>query len=245
MKDYLLDILKHTHSLGLFDFVRVTGTDENTRIDAITEDKCFILMGKTNEPVEEMMGGFGLPNLSKLDMLVNCKEYAENADMSLTYDMRDGVNTPVSIKFINEAKDFKNEYRLMSEKVLDEKFKLPSAKKYKWDVEFMPTVASIQRMNFQSSLLSEEANFTLTTNKSNLVCSFGDASNHAGQFNFATNVSGTLNDDIVWPVKYFLPVLKLYDNSTFGIKISGQGIMEINVDSGMSNYKYYIIGSAK
>jgi hypothetical protein len=245
MKDYLLDILKHTHNLGLFEFVRVSGTDDLTKIDAVTEDKNLILMATTLQPVTDFNGTFGLPNLSKLDMLLKCKEYQENADITLQTEIRNGQPTPVSVRFINEAKDFKNEYRLMNQSVLDEKIKLAGFKAPKWDAEFSPNAAGIMRINFQSSLLSEEANFTLRTDQGNVVCNFGDSANHAGEFNFATNATGKIDANMLWPVKYFLPILKLYDNSNFTIKVNNSGLMELGVNSGLGQYNFYVLATAK
>lgn len=246
MKDYLQDILKHTHNLGLFEFIKISGTAESTKIDGLSEDKNAILMATTHKPVIEFEGIFGMPNLGKLDMLVKCKEYQENADIHLQRELRNGVDVPVSIHFINEAKDFKNEYRLMNHAVIEEKLKAISFNAPKWNIEFSPSIAGIQRMNFQSSLLSEETNFTLEIDKGNLICKLGDAANHAGQFIFASNVAGKLESSIAWPIKYFLPILKLNDNSNgFKIKISSAGLMELSVDSGLTDYSYYILSAAR
>lgn len=246
MKDYLLDILKHTHNTGLFEFVKVTGTDKATRIDALSDDKNAIMMATTHDPVLDFKGTFGMPNLSKLSMLLSCKEYQENADISLQSELRNNENTPISIRFVNESKDFKNEYRLMNQEVINEMLRQISFNEPKWDVEFSPNIAGIQRINFQSTLLSEESNFTLHTDKNNLICTFGDNANHAGEFIFASNVTGKLNPDKAWPVKLILPILKLNDNSNgFKIKISNAGIMEFSVDSGLTDYNYYILAQAK
>lgn len=246
MKDYLFDILKHTHNTGLFEFVKVTGTDDETRIDALSDDKNAIMMAVAHKPVDDFKGTFGMPNLSKLSMLLGCREYQENADITLQTEIRKSERTPISIRFVNESKDFKNEYRLMNHEVINEMLKPISFREPTWDVEFSPNIAGIQRVNFQSSLLSEESTFTLHTDKNNLICTFGDAANHAGEFIFASNVVGKLNPDKAWPVKLILPILKLNDNSNgFKIKISGAGIMELSVDSGLTNYNYYILAQAK
>ena len=246
MKDYLQDILRHTHKLGLFEFIKVTGTDTETKVDALSEDKNAILMATMHNPVLDFKGTFGMPNLGKMAMLLDCSEYQENADISLQHEMRNGVNTPVSIKFVNEAKDFKNEYRLMNQSVIEEKLKTINFNSPKWDVEFQPNIAGIQRLSFQTGLLNEEANFTFENNKGNLLCRIGDAANHAGQFVFASNIVGKVDVNMAWPVKYFLPILKLYDNSsTFKIKISSAGLMEISVDSGLAVYNFYILAAAR
>ena len=51
MKDYLLDIVKHTYSLGFISLVKVTGTDETTTIEGLAEDRSVILQATTKTPV--------------------------------------------------------------------------------------------------------------------------------------------------------------------------------------------------
>ena len=46
MKDNLLDIIGYTHSLGIIDLVKIVGTDTETEIHAIAEDKSYF-----NEPI--------------------------------------------------------------------------------------------------------------------------------------------------------------------------------------------------
>ena len=140
MKDYLLDILKHTHNTGIFEFVKVSGTDKETKIGAISDDKNAILIATTHDAVPEFKGVFGMPNLSKLDMLLKCKEYQENADITLQTETKNKQPTPVSIRFVNESKDFKNEYRLMNHAVVDEKLKDVSFNGVKWDAEVKPKI---------------------------------------------------------------------------------------------------------
>ena len=38
MRDYLLDIVSHTHSLGMIDLLKITGTDSTTLINAVGAD---------------------------------------------------------------------------------------------------------------------------------------------------------------------------------------------------------------
>ena len=50
MKDTLLDIIQHTSALGFIDLIKVTGTDTNTTINAIAEDKSVIISGTFKNP---------------------------------------------------------------------------------------------------------------------------------------------------------------------------------------------------
>ena len=70
MKDNLQDLIQHTHSLGI-DLIKVTGTETETQISAIAEDKSVIVNGTLNSPVAEFIGVFGMPNLGKLKTILS------------------------------------------------------------------------------------------------------------------------------------------------------------------------------
>ena len=46
MKDILQDIVKHTHSLGFLDIVKITGSDKTTTLDSMAEDRSVIMQGE-------------------------------------------------------------------------------------------------------------------------------------------------------------------------------------------------------
>jgi len=66
MKDHLLDLVEHTHDLGVIDLVKITGTDKQTDISGVAEDRSVIVDGTFAGPVADFIGTFGMPNLSKL-----------------------------------------------------------------------------------------------------------------------------------------------------------------------------------
>ena len=75
MRDHLLDLVEHTHDLGVIDLVKITGTDTETQIFGVAEDRSVVLDGKFAGPVADFIGLFGMPNLSKLKILLNLNEY--------------------------------------------------------------------------------------------------------------------------------------------------------------------------
>ena len=79
MRDHLLDIVKNTYGLGNIDLVKIVGTAQETAIEALAEDRSVIVQAKLNGPVAEFVGTFGMPNLSKLNTILNIPEYKENA----------------------------------------------------------------------------------------------------------------------------------------------------------------------
>jgi hypothetical protein len=70
MKDYLQDLIHHTHSLGIIDLVKIVGTDKQTVISAIAEDKSVVVEGTFKTPVADFMGTFGVPNLGQVKSIL-------------------------------------------------------------------------------------------------------------------------------------------------------------------------------
>ena len=243
MKDYLQDLIAHTHGLGNVDLIKGTGTDKETQINAIAEDKSVIISGALKNPVADFIGTFGMPNLGKLKTIVGFDEYDEHAKISVTKVNKDGVDTPTTIHFETKTGDFVNDYRLMSKAIVEEKVKSVTFKGAAWNVEFEPTVAGIQRLKKQASANSEEEHFTMSTVNGDLKINFGDPSTHSGNFVFHTGVTGQLNKSWMWPVKQFLAIMDLVGDKT--VRISDAGAAEVTVDSGIATYRFLLPAQAK
>jgi hypothetical protein len=243
MRDYLLDIVQHTHGLGIIDLVKITGTDHETQIDAIAEDRSVIVQAKFKNPVPEFVGTFGMPNLSKLNTILNIQEYREHAQISVTSQTNNDETVPSGIHFENKVGDFKNDYRFMLAAIVNDKLKTVKFKGVKWGVEIEPTVAAIQRMKFQAQANSEETTFIARTEKNNLVFYFGDHSSHSGNFVFQHDVTGTLSKAWSWPVSAVIGILSLAGDKT--LKISDEGAAMITVDSGIAEYNYILPAQQK
>lgn len=243
MRDQLLDIVQHTHSLGIIDLVKITGTDGQTSIDAIAEDRAVIVQAQFHNPVPEFIGTFGMPNLSKLNTILSIPEYKEDAKLTVITKEKEGVNVPEGVHFENKNGDFKNDYRYMSAEIVNDKLKTVKFKGVKWGVEIEPSVASIQRMRFQASANSEETTFIAKTENNNLVFYFGDHSSHAGNFVFAHDVAGSLTKPWNWPINAVISILGLPGNKM--IRFSDEGAAQITVDSGLAIYNYILPAQQK
>ncbi len=243
MKDILQDLVAHTHSLGFIPLVKISSTDQATEIEAMAEDRSVIINAKTKTPVDEFDGVFGMPNLNKLDIHLKCPEYKEKAKISVVVANRNGDDIPTGLHFENEAGDFKNDYRFMSTEIINEKLKSVKFKGAKWDIEFQPSVAAIQKLKFQANANSEESVFQVSTDNDNLVFSFGDASTHAGEFVFHAGVTGKLKQTWSWPVVQVMSILNLPGDIT--MKIADVGAMMITVDSGIATYDYILPAQSK
>ena len=240
MRDHLLDLVEHTHDLGVIDLVKITGDDKTTVISGLAEDRNVVVEGTFAQPHADFMGTFGMPNLSKLKILLNLQEYRENAQLSLT---RKDTGVADGINFVNATGDFKNNYRFMAAEIVNEKLKTVKFKGVTWHIEFTPTVAAIQRLKMQAQANAEEVNFTAKTDNGDLKFSFGDHSTHSGNFVFHAGVTGTLKRTWSWPIKTVISILDLTGDKTF--RISDDGAAQITVDSGLAVYNYILPAQSK
>ncbi len=244
MRDYLLDLVKHTHDPGFIDLIKVTGTDKKTEIIGVADDLSVVLQGEFKNPVPEFMGTFGMPNLSKLKTILGLEVYREDPNLSINQQQdASGATVPGGVHFENKDGDFKNDYRFMSASVVSNKLKTPTFNGAKWHIEFSPTVAAIQRLRMQSQANSEEPNFQAKTEDGHLKFFFGDHSTHGGNFVFQHDVGGSLKRAWSWPAKQFLEILSLPGDKT--VRISDDGVTKITVDSGIAVYDYYLLAQSK
>ena len=243
MKDYLLDIVQHTHALGVIDLIKVVGSDKETAISAVAEDRSVVLDATFHNPVPEFIGTFGMPNLSKLNTILNIPEYKENAVVSITKQTNNGESVLAGIHFENKTGDFKNDYRFMAANVVSDKVKDVKFKGVKWGVVFEPTVLGIQRLTFQSQANSEESTFTAKTENNDLKFYFGDASSHAGNFVFASGISGSFTKSWLWPINVVKSILNLPGDKI--MRFSDEGAAQITVDSGIAVYNYTLPAQQK
>jgi hypothetical protein len=246
MQDYLKDIVQHTNGLGNIDLIKVTGTQDETLINSVSEDRTVILEAKFKSAHLDFIGTFGMPNLGKLKTILGIDEYRENAKITVnTQTNSAGEKVPSGIHFENAAGDFKNDYRYMDANVVNDKLKTVKFKGVKWDVEFEPTAQNIVRLRFMASANSEEDTFTAKTDANgNLVFYFGDPNTHAGNLVFASGLNGQFSKQSWhWPVSVVLAILALPGDKTF--KMSDQGASKITVDSGLIEYEYIIPAQTK
>lgn len=243
MQDILQDLVAHTHTLGFIPLVKVSSEAGETAIEAMAEDRSVIVQGKTKSAVTEFDGVFGMPNMNKLAIHLNCPEYKDNAKINVVQAERNGEVVPTGLHFENATGDFQNDYRFMNTEIINEKLKSVKFKGAKWDIEFEPSVASIQRLKFQANANSEEQVFQVSTEDNNLMFKFGDASTHAGNFVFQAGVNGKLKQTWAWPVVQVMSILNLDGDKT--MRIADAGAMQITVDSGLAEYNYILPAQSK
>jgi hypothetical protein len=240
MRDHLLDLVSHTYDLGNIDLVKIVGSDSETTISGLAEDRSVVIEGQFAGPVAELVGTVGMPNLSKLKILLNLQEYRDNSKLSIA---RKADNTPEAINFENASGDFKNSYRLMSESTVNGKLQTVKFKGVNWHIEFEPSAAAIMRLKMQAQANAEETTFQAKTDGNDLKFSFGDHSTHSGSFVFEAGVKGQLKRSWSWPVATVISILGLTGDKI--MRISDDGAAMITVNSGIATYNYILPAQSK
>lgn len=243
MKDFLVDIVSHTQALGVIDTVKITGDDKSTIMESVSDDKNLIIKAKFHQPNADFAGVFGMPNLSKLNTLLNIPEYKEDAQIEVVIGPRNGVDVPTGLHFENSAGDFKNDYRFMTTEVVNAKIKTVTFQGATWHITMEPTIANITRLRYQAQANSEELYFVAKTDGADLKFYFGDHSTHAGDFIFQHAVNGKLTKGWAWPVALFQSILNLQGDKV--IQFSDDGVAQITVDSGLIAYEYLLPAQTK
>lgn len=238
MFDQLRDIVTHTNALGFIDLVKVTGTDKETTLDAMASDRTVVVNATFHNPISNFKGTFGMPNLSKLSVILGIPEYKEKASIDIITSKRNNEDVPTSIHFENASKDFKNDYRFMSSDIVASQLSTVKFRGANWNVTVIPSDSAIQRFKYQAQANSEETTFVAKVENSNLKFVFGDHSTHAGDFVFHTGVTGSLSKEWSWPISQVLAILNLNGNKV--LKISDDGAAMITVDSGLAEYNYIL-----
>lgn len=243
MRDYLLDIVKHTRGVGNIEAVKVVSNNETTTVEAKDDDSKIVVKATYKKSINGLDGTFGVPNLSKLNVILNIPEYAEDANISVNTRERNGHQEPFSLNFENKNGDFKNVFRFMQKELMEEKLASVRFKGANWNVETEPHSASVARFKMQAQANSEETLFVAKTENGDLKFFFGDDSGHTGNFVFQAGTEGSLSNSWKYPVAEVMNVLSL--TGDVKMKFSDAGALQIDVDNGLAVYEYIFPAQSK
>ncbi len=235
--DALKDIVKHTHSLGIIEMVKVMGTSTDLKIETKDADNTVIIYGSMYQPVDGLETTVGFSRLAVLKGFIGMHD---SSDITVATEMRGAVETPSAIKFDNKA-EFVSSYRLMSEAMINEQVKVPPFKGATWDVTLTPTKAAITLLSESFGIIGGfEKRFTVSVDKGTLKFSVGTGPTDTTVVPFATGVTGTLKHQWTYPLAQVLSILKLTETSTATMSFSDMGALKIDIDSGVGKYSYIL-----
>lgn len=242
IKDTLKDILRHTHSLGIFEMVKITGTLEETNVETVDADKTVIFKGKTVNPVADFVDAtVGLSRMSVLDGYLKYPGFDDaDATVAVVSQNRNGTDTPVEISFVaNDGTDAN--YRFMLADVVNQQLKEIKFRGAEFDINIVPTAKNLKDLGYFNSVLgSFESNFSPRTNDGKLYFHIGDGTSDRTKILIADAVDGKITSEFRWPLDIVLKILRLGDNSNIILSINSKGLLQIKVLSGLGEYTYLL-----
>ena len=242
VNDIFKDILKHTHSLGIFEMVKVTGTLDETVLESVDPEKTVIFKGKLKNPVPDFIDStVGLSRMGVLDGSLKYPGFDDdNATVSIIKQDRNGTEVPVEIEFTSpDGTDA--HYRFMLADVINQQLKAIKFKGAEFDIEFTPTPKNLKDLTYWNSVLGAyEQNFSPKSDGTNLYFHIGDGVSDRTKVHISDSIEGSVTQDWKWPLDIVLRILRLGDNGIATLSINNQGLLQIVVDSGLGEYTYLL-----
>lgn len=241
MRETILDIVRHTGSLGFIDTVKVTGTDEDTRVEAMDGERTVIIKAKLLKTEENLKGEFGMSHLNLLQGLLTYANFkTDGASIEVKRRERQGKGlVPEEIVFKDE-KGQTASYRLMSSDLIPEQAKFLGTA---WDVVVEPSVSKIKEFQALAGLYGSFENyFMVKTVDNELRFYIGDegSSMHRAFLTIAEDVEGKLAGDLHWPIQQVLSILKLGQDENLKLQFSGRGALQITMTSPHAEYNFIL-----
>ena len=241
MREKILDIVKHTGSLGFIDTVKITGSDEETLIEAMDGERTVVIKANLLTPDANLKGEFGMSHLSLLQGLLTYANFkTDGASIDVIRRQRQGKGeVPEEIVFKDE-KGQTASYRLMSSDLIPEQAKFLGKS---WDVVVEPSVSKIKEFQALAGLYGSFENyFMVKTVENELRFYIGDegSSMHRAFLTIADGVEGTLSGDLHWPIAQVLSILKLGIDENLKLQFSGRGALQITMTSPHAEYNFIL-----
>ena len=176
IKDVFKDVLKHTHGLGIFEMVKITGEVDKTVVETVDADKTVIFKGETHNPVPDFVDA--TVGLSRMGVLQGYLQYPgfddEDATVKVVTQDRNGDEVPVEVSFVSKEGNDAN-YRFMLADVINQQLKSIKFKGAEFDVNIVPTKKNLSDLSYFNSVLGTyEANFSPKTDGTELYFHIGD-----------------------------------------------------------------------
>jgi hypothetical protein len=245
MRETIQDIVKHTGGLGFIDTVKIMGTDDETLVEAMDNERTVILKAKLLQPEPELKGEFGMSHLSLLQGLVSNPLFkAQDATITVKRRDRNGEATPEEIAFVGLGGKTSGTYRLMARELIPDQAKFLGTS---WDVEVDPSASKLKELQALAGLYSQFENYFMVKTvevegKNELRFYIGDegSSMHRAFLTIGDDVQGDLTGELYWGIAPVLAILKLGAEENLKIQFSGRGALQITMTSPAAEYKFIL-----
>src|SRR6056300_1348336 len=242
LKDVLQDVLKHTHSLGIFEMVKIEGTTSETNIETVDAEKTVIVKAKTHSPVADFAERtVGINRMSVLDGYLKYPEFnEEGATVSLLVEEKNGQDVVEEIVFVDKF-GTKSNYRFMPVDIVNQKLKEIKFRGAEFDMEIVPTQKNLKDLQYFNSVLSTfESTFSPRTEDGKLYFYIGDTGGDRTKILVNDAPGAEFSNQFQWPLDTVLKILRLAKSSDIVLSLNKKGLLQIKIDSGLGEYTYLL-----
>lgn len=237
MREILSDVLKQVH--GLASVIKVTGTSDQTRFQAVDDKKTLVIDGFAKGAVTGFEGEFGLSNLALLQGLLDFASYrTDTASVSIKRRDWKGSTTVEQIEF-RDAKGLGADFRCMAPEAVPDQATLT---KISWDIEFVPDRGKLAEFQKLVTLCKEvDENFSVKIEDGNLIFTIGTASaaTHRASMAFHEVAGKTLRAGLQFNSAQFLKLLSV-SGSEGTLALSERGLLSVACETEYGSYRYYL-----
>lgn len=240
IKDTLQDIIRHTHSLGLFEMVKITGDTKETLIETVDPEKTVILKGKTHNPVPDFVDQTaGLRQMSVLDGFIKIFD-GDDDTVQVVKQTRNQETVLSEVEFCRGDGTVSN-YRFMLADIVNQQLKQIGFKGAEFDINIVPSQKNLKDLTqFNSILGAFESTFSPRTEDGKLFFYIGDNGGDRTKILMNDAPGGEMNHEFKWPLDIVLKILRLGDGSNVVMSLAAKGLLQIKVDSGLCEYTYLL-----
>lgn len=236
MRDALRDVVKTISSLGVLGEILVTGSEDETLFEGITDKQEMVLKVKLLNAEPSLKGQFGMVNLSIIKGLLDFPAFMEGPEPTVVRDTR--TDTPMEVLF-RDVKKRTAAYRFTPPSLMP---KQPTIAPLKWDVEFTPTRETIKELSTLVGVFSAiDPQFTVKTEEGELRFYIGGESNHRTYVTMAEVDGPGLSRSLNWNIGLLMSSLKvIQEHRDPTISLISRGFMKMSFSTDFAQYTIFL-----
>lgn len=234
LTDALRDLVQTIAGID-FECIEVVGDGDRVFFKAFTPDKTLVMRAETKEPIAGIdVCKFGISNLDVLRGLMNLKTYGSE-DTAISYN-------PENERLSFAAEGAKTEFILQKGQYVPVQ---PRFTERDYDISIDPNTAKIAELKSFSSVFKSFSSVVTPYTEDNELKFFVGANNkntHSGVMGFA-KTEQTLKRGYGFSVDRLMQsTARLGSAKTKQMNIAGTGMLNITIDTGIIEYKFFIQG---
>lgn len=239
------DFVEHLSIFKEAEMARIEATTTTCRIGFIDRKLGIVLWGEMNEPIDGMVGIFGIGNIPHMRKILFAPGF-DTANATGAFTARSLTETAWASGDLDFDNGTGQSYcvSLASKEMIEHHMPVPPVKgSLQFDTPFAPTNVGIELLKYwhEEMLSTYKAKYVGFFNRNGSVkCGYRFSEVHKYEFPFKSGVNSILKNTWRYPAEKILAVLQLYSTSkSVAMSLCDEGLMKIEVDSGLGKYCYY------